>query len=62
MGRIVVISAIDNLGKGAAWQAIQNMNVMLGIEETIALTNVNYGSQASHDIDLGKTFAPAFSY
>lgn len=62
MGRIVVISAIDNLGKGAAGQAIQNMNVMLGIEETIALTNVNYGPQASHDMDLGITFAPAFSY
>lgn len=33
LGRINVISAIDNLGKGAAGQAIQNMNVMLGLPE-----------------------------
>ncbi len=33
----VVMSAIDNLGKGAAGQAIQNMNVMMGWEETLGL-------------------------
>lgn len=33
-GRAVVISVIDNLGKGAAGQAIQNMNVALGLDET----------------------------
>ncbi|WP_457601044.1 N-acetyl-gamma-glutamyl-phosphate reductase [Hydrogenivirga sp.] len=33
----VVISAIDNLGKGASLQAVQNMNVMLEIEESIGL-------------------------
>jgi N-acetyl-gamma-glutamyl-phosphate reductase len=33
----VVVSAIDNLGKGAAGQAIQNMNIACGIEETTAL-------------------------
>ena len=32
-GRIVVISAIDNLVKGASGQAIQNMNVMFGHDE-----------------------------
>jgi N-acetyl-gamma-glutamyl-phosphate reductase len=32
-GRLIVISAIDNLIKGAAGQAIQNMNVMLGFME-----------------------------
>jgi N-acetyl-gamma-glutamyl-phosphate reductase len=36
-GRAVVISAIDNLGKGAAGQAVQNMNLMLGYPETEAL-------------------------
>ncbi len=36
-GRCVVVSAIDNLGKGAAGQAIQNLNLALGIEETTGL-------------------------
>ncbi len=36
-GRLVVVSAIDNLVKGAAGQAIQNMNLMLGFTETEAL-------------------------
>jgi N-acetyl-gamma-glutamyl-phosphate reductase len=36
-GRAVVVSAIDNLVKGAAGQAIQNMNLMLGFPETEAL-------------------------
>jgi len=36
-GRVVVISTIDNLVKGAAGQAIQNMNIMLGLPETTGL-------------------------
>jgi N-acetyl-gamma-glutamyl-phosphate reductase len=36
-GRAVVVSAIDNLVKGAAGQAIQNMNLMLGYPETQGL-------------------------
>jgi N-acetyl-gamma-glutamyl-phosphate reductase len=36
-GRTVVVSAIDNLVKGAAGQAIQNMNLMLGYPETECL-------------------------
>src|SRR3989442_6675027 len=36
-GRAVVVSAIDNLGKGAAGQAVQNMNLMLGLAETEGL-------------------------
>ncbi len=36
-GRLVVISAIDNLVKGAAGQAVQNMNLMLGMPETMGL-------------------------
>jgi N-acetyl-gamma-glutamyl-phosphate reductase len=35
--RVVVISAIDNLVKGAAGQAIQNMNLMCGFDETAGL-------------------------
>ena len=37
-GRAIIISAIDNLVKGASGQAIQNMNIMLGFPETTALT------------------------
>lgn len=36
----VVVSVIDNLGKGASSQALQNMNVMFGIEERTALDTV----------------------
>ncbi len=36
--RLTVIAAIDNLVKGAAGQAVQNMNVMLGFAETAGLT------------------------
>lgn len=36
-GRLVVISCIDNLVKGAAGQAIQNMNLMFGFPETAGL-------------------------
>ena len=36
-GRIVVVSALDNLTKGAAGQAIQNANIALGFDETTAL-------------------------
>jgi len=36
--RVVVVSAIDNLVKGAAGQAVQNMNVMFGLDERLGLT------------------------
>jgi len=36
-GRLIVISCLDNLVKGAAGQAIQNMNIMLGFPETAGL-------------------------
>jgi N-acetyl-gamma-glutamyl-phosphate reductase len=36
-GRVLITSAIDNLGKGAAGQAVQNANVMLGLDETLGL-------------------------
>jgi N-acetyl-gamma-glutamyl-phosphate reductase len=36
-GMVIVTSSIDNLIKGAAGQAVQNFNVMFGIEETAGL-------------------------
>lgn len=36
-GRVIVCSAIDNLGKGAAGQAIQNANLLMGLSETAGL-------------------------
>jgi N-acetyl-gamma-glutamyl-phosphate reductase len=38
-GRIVVVSALDNLGKGAAGQAVQCANLMLGLPETTGLSS-----------------------
>ena len=35
--RLILVSAIDNLGKGAAGQAVQNMNVMFGFPQTTGL-------------------------
>jgi len=35
--RLIVVSCLDNLGKGAAGQAVQNMNWMIGVEEATAL-------------------------
>ncbi|MHC4970854.1 MAG: N-acetyl-gamma-glutamyl-phosphate reductase [Planctomycetota bacterium] len=35
--RVVVLTAIDNLGKGMAGQAIQNMNLLFGLDETAGL-------------------------
>jgi len=36
---VVVLSVIDNLVKGAAGQAVQNMNIMFGLDESAALNN-----------------------
>ncbi|SMD41933.1 N-acetyl-gamma-glutamyl-phosphate reductase [Aquiflexum balticum DSM 16537] len=38
--RVIIISAIDNLLKGAASQAVHNMNLMLGMEESIGLNQI----------------------
>jgi len=35
--KLVIVSAIDNLIKGASGQAVQNMNIILGIDEKISL-------------------------
>ncbi len=39
-GRAIVMSALDNLVKGASGQAVQNMNLMLGYPETTALDQI----------------------
>lgn len=41
VGRVIVVSAIDNLIKGAAGQAVQNMNILFDINETEGLTLVS---------------------
>jgi N-acetyl-gamma-glutamyl-phosphate reductase len=40
--RLILISAIDNLVKGAAGQAVQNMNIMLGLDQTVGLSHIPY--------------------
>ncbi|GAB2855029.1 N-acetyl-gamma-glutamyl-phosphate reductase [Streptomyces deserti] len=39
-GRIIAISAIDNLTKGTAGGAVQSMNIALGLDETTGLTTI----------------------
>ena len=36
-GKVFVFAAIDNLWKGAASQAVQNLNLMFDVEETVGL-------------------------
>ena len=39
-GRAIIVSVIDNLNKGASGQAVHNMNIMMGWDETLALPRV----------------------
>ena len=39
-GKVIVLSAIDNLVKGASGQAVQNMNIMYGLEEATGLKQI----------------------
>ena len=39
-GRVLALSALDNLGKGAAGQMVQCANLMLGLDETSGLTTI----------------------
>jgi N-acetyl-gamma-glutamyl-phosphate reductase len=39
-GKIIIIGAIDNLVKGAAGQAVQNMNLMFSLEENMGLKSI----------------------
>ncbi|MBD3296117.1 MAG: N-acetyl-gamma-glutamyl-phosphate reductase, partial [Candidatus Omnitrophica bacterium] len=36
-GMLIIVSVIDNLIKGASGQAVQNMNLMFGLDETAGL-------------------------
>lgn len=40
--RLVVVSCLDNLIKGAAGQAVQNMNIMCGLDEREGLSNIGW--------------------
>lgn len=42
LGRVVVSAAIDNIGKGAAGQAVQNMNIMLGLDEKTGICGAGF--------------------
>ena len=39
LNRVIVLSAVDNLGKGAAGQAVQDLNIMCGLPENTGLTS-----------------------
>lgn len=39
-GQVVIVSVIDNLCKGASGQAVQNMNIMFGLDETTGLKDL----------------------
>jgi N-acetyl-gamma-glutamyl-phosphate reductase len=39
-GRLILMSAEDNLGKGASGQAVQNFNLLCGFEPTAGLLHV----------------------
>jgi N-acetyl-gamma-glutamyl-phosphate reductase len=41
-GRVVVVSVIDNLVKGASGQAVQNMNIMNGFPENMGLETLPF--------------------
>ena len=40
--RAVVVSALDNIGKGAAGQAVQNMNILFGLKESTAIGGAGF--------------------
>jgi N-acetyl-gamma-glutamyl-phosphate reductase len=40
--KLIVVSCIDNLIKGAAGQAVQNMNIMCGLDETDGLDTIGW--------------------
>ena len=42
--RLIISAALDNLGKGAASQAIQNANIIAGLPENTALTSIGIGA------------------
>lgn len=42
LNRVVISSAIDNIGKGAAGQAVQNMNILFGLDEKTGIENAGF--------------------
>lgn len=40
LNRLVVVSCLDNLVKGASGQAVQNMNIIMGLDENMGLSNL----------------------
>lgn len=42
LNRAVIVSSLDNIVKGAAGQAVQNMNIMFGLDEKTALSNAGF--------------------
>ena len=42
LNRAVIVSAIDNIYKGAAGQAVQNMNLMFGLDEKTGIANAGF--------------------
>ncbi len=40
LNRIIIVSCLDNLVKGASGQAVQNMNIIMGLNENTGLTNI----------------------
>ena len=38
---LLIVSRLDNLGKGASGAAVQNMNIMLGVDESQGLKDKN---------------------
>ena len=47
-GVAIAFAALDNLVKGAAGQAVQNANLMLGLEETTGLLNLTWERTMTH--------------
>jgi N-acetyl-gamma-glutamyl-phosphate reductase len=41
-GRLVIVSCLDNLIKGAAGQAVQNMNILCGFDESEGLNGTGW--------------------
>ena len=41
-GQAILVGLLDNLGKGASGQAVQNMNIMLGLPEEAGLSEESY--------------------
>lgn len=49
--KLVLISAIDNLLKGAAGQAVRNMNIMFGLPETKGFNSTKFSNRMAQDIE-----------